>query len=86
MPTDKASFQLRNSVIVHTRVVLGWSGERIIEDVVLFLVGLQWHRWRVNDLLTLVKVIVQAKAKFAHTLTKAFYIFDPVRTCYCCTS
>ena len=39
---------------------------------------LQWHQWTKEDLGALILAIVDKREKLAHTLAKAFYIFDPV--------
>lgn len=39
---------------------------------------LQWHEWTKDDLTALILAIVDKREKLAHTLAKAFYIFDPV--------
>ena len=39
---------------------------------------LQWHHWTQEDLTDLILAVVDKREKLAHTLTKAFYIFDPV--------
>ncbi|PFX34693.1 Spatacsin [Stylophora pistillata] len=38
---------------------------------------LQWHKWTLTDLTALILTIVETREKLAHTLAKAFYIFDP---------
>lgn len=39
---------------------------------------LQWHHWNQQDLTALIMAAVDHREKLAHTLAKAFYIFDPV--------
>lgn len=39
---------------------------------------LQWHDWTLGDLTALILAIVETRETLAHTLAKAFYIFDPV--------
>lgn len=38
---------------------------------------LQWHDWTLGDLTALILAIVETRETLAHTLAKAFYIFDP---------
>ena len=51
------------------------------EPVFYLLTELQWHQWTKKDLSALILAIVDKKEKLAHTLAKAFYIFDPVSQC-----
>ena len=39
---------------------------------------LQWHQRTKEDLTALIMALADKRDKFAHTLVKAFYIFDPV--------
>ena len=41
-------------------------------------VDVQWHRWTLEDLLSLILTISKLGANFSHILAKAFYLFDPV--------
>lgn len=48
------------------------------KDVFYLSTELQWHQWTKEDLAALILAIVDKREKLAHTLAKAFYIFDPV--------
>lgn len=54
---------------------------QLISSYVLFKslsTELQWHEWTQDDLTALILAFVDTREKLAHTLAKAFYIFDPV--------
>ncbi|XP_020621148.1 spatacsin-like isoform X1 [Orbicella faveolata] len=49
----------------------------VVEPAVTTISELQWHQWTKEDLTALILAIVDKREKLAHTLAKAFYIFDP---------
>ncbi|XP_078373747.1 spatacsin-like isoform X3 [Oculina patagonica] len=49
----------------------------VLENAVATISELQWHEWTQEDLTALVLAFVETREKLAHTLAKAFYIFDP---------
>ena len=51
-----------------------------------YSIDIQWHKWTLDNLYALILTISKYGSEYVHSLTRAFYLFDPVSMSFCTTS